>query len=226
MAEAISAQERARAAGAVAASGVFSDAAGVGTFASSAAAMARCGGGAERGSAGDIPFPGETRPVCERQTRSLAREVSAGSLSGSLAGGRRPRGRGCGVGARVSRTPRGIRACVDARGRSERPQPRPIGVPERWVSSENVAGVVTYIVNPKRGKRTFFALFAYEGSVMRCDVRFFRSVDLIRFAVLHSRSTQISQISPTQLADVWQFGQWGSRMTPKKKSRDDGFNTG
>ena len=92
LAEAISAQERARAAGAVAASGVFSDAAGVGTFASSAAAMARRGGGAERGSAGDIPFPGETRPVCERQTRSLAREGSAGSLSGSLAGEQRPGG--------------------------------------------------------------------------------------------------------------------------------------
>ena len=132
LAEAISAQERARAAGAVAASGVFSDAAGVGTFASSSAAMARRGGGAERGSAGDIPFPGETRPVCERRTRSLA--GSAGSLSGSLAGGRRPRGRGCGVGARVSRTPRGIRACVDARGRSERPRRPSIGVPERWVS--------------------------------------------------------------------------------------------
>ena len=53
------------------------------------------------------------------------------------------------------------------------------------------------------GKTHVFALFACEGAVRRCDVRFFQSVDLIRFAVLHSRSTQISQISPTRLAYVW-----------------------
>ena len=170
MAEAISAQERARAAGAVAASGVFSDAAGVGTFASSAAAMARCGGGAERGSAGDIPFPGETRPVCERQTRSLAREGSAGSLSGSLAGGRRPRGRGCGVGARVSRTPRGIRACVDARGRSERPRRPSIGVPERWVSRKQC---VTKLHRKSENAR--LCTFCVRRSSQRCVCVFFRN---------------------------------------------------
>ena len=157
----------------------------------------------ERGSAGISLFRERHAPfyVCDGRKgaarfRGVRRREPRGGDSGRA-------GQGCGVGARVSRTARGIRACVDARGRSERPQPRPIGVPERWVSSENVAGVVTHVVNPKRGKRTFFALFAYEGSVKRCDVRFFRSVDLIRFAVLHSRSTQISQISPTQLADVW-----------------------
>ena len=105
---------------------------------------------------GDIPFPGETHApfyVCDGRKgaarfRGVRRREPRGGDSGRA-------GRGCGVGARVSRTARGIRACVDARGRSERPQPRPIGVPERWVSSENVAGVVTHVVNPKRGKRTF-----------------------------------------------------------------------
>ena len=53
------------------------------------------------------------------------------------------------------------------------------------------------------GKTHVFALFSYEGSVSGAMCVFSRSVDLIRFAVLHSRSTQISQISPTQLADVW-----------------------
>ena len=114
MAEAISAQERARAAGAVAASGV-SDAAGVGTFASSAAAMARCGCGAPNEERGDIPFPGETRPACERRTRSLARRGSARSVGGSPVRGKRPSGprlrRRCASVAHPERYP-GVRGCA------------------------------------------------------------------------------------------------------------------
>ena len=96
MAEAISAQERARAAGAVASSGVFSDAAGVGTFASSAAAMARCGGGANEEARG-YPFSGERHApfyVCDGRKgaarfRGVRRREPRGGDSGRA-------GRGCG----------------------------------------------------------------------------------------------------------------------------------
>ena len=91
----------------------------------------------------------------ERGVQVWRGEVPRGPSAGAPCEGSGRAGRGCGVGARVSRTPRGIRACGDARGRSERPQPRPIGVPERRVSREKVEGVARHIVNPKRGKRTF-----------------------------------------------------------------------
>ena len=93
LAEAISAQERARAAGAVAASGVFSDAAGVGTFASSAAAMARRGGGAERGSAGISLFR-ERRAPCANDKHGVWARFRGVSR-------REPRGGAAAEGARL-----------------------------------------------------------------------------------------------------------------------------
>ena len=93
MAEAISAQERARAAGAVASSGVFSDAAGVGTFASSAAAMARCGGGANEEARG-YHFSGRDAP----RVRTTNTEFGAGRFRGVSQ--REPRG---GTAAEVAR---------------------------------------------------------------------------------------------------------------------------
>ena len=92
MAEAISAQERARAAGAVASSGVFSDAAGVGTFASSAAAMARCGGGANEEARG-YPFSGrETRALLRVRRTKRRGKVPRGPSAGASRGGQRPSG--------------------------------------------------------------------------------------------------------------------------------------
>ena len=129
MAEAISAQERARAAGAVASSGVFSDAAGVGTFASSAAAMARCGGGANEEARG-YPFSGrDTRPfTCA--TDEKARQGSAGSVGGSLAGGTAAERAKAAVSVRECRAPREVsgRAWTRAgevRGRSRGPSEFP-----------------------------------------------------------------------------------------------------
>lgn len=168
MAEAISAQERARAAGAVAASGVFSDAAGVGTFASSAAAaMARCGGGPNEEARG-YPFSGETRALfrARHPNDEKARRGSAGSVGGSLAGGTAAERAEAAVSVRECRAPREVsgRAWTRAgevRGRSRGPSEFPRdGCRDVHRKSE-------------AGKTHVFALFAYEGSVSGAMCVFF-----------------------------------------------------
>ena len=167
MAEAISAQERARAAGAVASSGVFSDAAGVGTFASSAAAMARCGGGAPNEEARGYPFSGRDAPRVRTTNTEFGgfRGVSQREpRGGAAAEGARLRCR-CASVAHPERYP-GVRG--RARGRSERPRRKhPSGSREMGVAGKKTVGAQWRAATSRKSENARLCTFCVWSSSQR-----------------------------------------------------------